>query len=117
MRNYDEELECPLTYKMAPESTKAMCCNACGPQGWKFDVVPDNILGIDISEACNIHDWMYREGIETRQECDRIFKRNMKRLVNVERGAIRYWRHVLVWWYWRGVRRLGDSAYKGPASV
>lgn len=111
---YDLELESPLSYKTAPQSVKDKCCNACGAQGWKVDIVPDNILGVDISEACNIHDWMYREAVDTRKECDRIFRRNMTRLVISEKSDFkRYWRRVLVWWYWRGVRRFGGPSYLG----
>jgi hypothetical protein len=99
---------------MAPESAKAGVCNGCGPQGFKVDIVPDNILGVDISEACNIHDWMYNEAAASRYECDLVFKRNMRTLVDTHgRGPLLYWRRVLVWWYWRGVHRLGAPAYKG----
>lgn len=36
--------------------------NGCGTDGWKGDLVPDTLGGIDISEACAIHDYEYSIG-------------------------------------------------------
>lgn len=35
--------------------------NGCG-SGWKEPLVPDSLGGIDISEACGIHDYDYEVG-------------------------------------------------------
>lgn len=47
--------------ELSPED-KARIVNGCGPGGWKFDVVPDNILGVTIKEPCNRHDFAYYLG-------------------------------------------------------
>lgn len=54
---------------LTPED-KARICNGCGAGGWKMDIVPDNVLGIDITEPCNIHDYEYYLGIDrVRADC------------------------------------------------
>ncbi len=49
----------PPEYFTLSPGTKARICNGCGPDGWRFDLVPDELLGVDISEPCNIHDYEY----------------------------------------------------------
>ena len=53
--------------------------NGCGTSGWKGDLVPDNLAGIDISEPCRIHDYMYEQGGTERdkEHADLIFLHNM----------------------------------------
>jgi len=36
--------------------------NGCGPDGWKGGLIPDTLGGINISEACSIHDYDYSIG-------------------------------------------------------
>lgn len=66
----------PQTYKEASEELKKCVCNGCGPEGIIGKFVPDKLAGADISEACNIHDWMYQEG-EEKQKADVFFLANM----------------------------------------
>ena len=58
--------------------------NGCGPSGWKGDLVPDTLGGIDISEACNIHDYMYYVGgtEEDKELADRYFLINMLTIIH-----------------------------------
>ncbi len=47
-------------------------------------LVPDTIWGLDIREACKIHDHMYTVAharIECKEEADRVFFNNMVRIV------------------------------------
>jgi hypothetical protein len=54
------KLYAPNTYWEASPEQKAQHCNGCGAKdGIK---VPDTFYGLDIKEACNVHDWMYKEG-------------------------------------------------------
>jgi len=57
--------------------------NGCGPQGWKFDIVPDTIWGCFVQEACRIHDVMYGDGvtIADKDSADRTFLNNLIRLI------------------------------------
>lgn len=36
--------------------------NGCGSEGWLGKLAPDSLAGIDISEACRAHDWLYTKG-------------------------------------------------------
>ena len=36
--------------------------NGCGPGGWKIDLVPNRIMGVDFTESCDEHDIMYDRG-------------------------------------------------------
>lgn len=95
------QLTAPQSYLEASPEVRAAVCNGCGAGGWKFDIIPDNLYGLDISEACNIHDWMYTVG-ETeadKVEADQLFLENMYRLING--GA----------WLLKGVRRRAAKGY------
>lgn len=52
--------------------------NGCG-SGWTATIVPDSLGGIDISEACNIHDYDYEVGgtQEDKERADFNFLINM----------------------------------------
>lgn len=54
------KLYAPLSYYAATCKEKKKVCNGCGAKGGiKF---PDTFYGLDISEACNRHDWMCKYG-------------------------------------------------------
>lgn len=78
------ELYCEYNYEATAEILRKKEVNGCGPGGWKFDLVPDTIYGLSVTDACNIHDWMYHFGktIEDKDRADRSFLNNMVRLVN-----------------------------------
>lgn len=58
--------------------------NGCGEEDWKGALIPENLLGLSVTPACNIHDWMYAKGktIADKDEADRVFLNNMIRIIN-----------------------------------
>lgn len=36
--------------------------NGCGSEGWLGKLVPEDLAGINISESCKYHDWLYSKG-------------------------------------------------------
>lgn len=60
--------------------------NGCGPRGIIGLIIPDNILGVNIKKACDIHDYMYIMGetIEDKDKADRVFLNNMIRLIGLK---------------------------------
>jgi hypothetical protein len=82
------ELYCEYNYEATAEILRKKEVNGCGPGGWKFDLVPDSMYGLNVLDACDIHDWMYLFGktIEDKDRADRSFLNNLTRLV-VERTA------------------------------
>lgn len=113
----DNSLYAPASYWQALPSVRAQLTNGCGPAGWKIDLVPDSILGVNISEACNIHDWMYTVGctIANKDEADRVLLNNMLRLINSDTGilsgVLRGWRRRWAWRYYEAVHRYGGPAF------
>ena len=65
----------PITYwELSPEDKKEIC-NGCGSKdGLK---VPNTFWGLNIEEACNIHDYMYNNG---KTHYDKLFADAMFRL-------------------------------------
>ena len=57
--------------------------NGCGPRGMLNLLVPDTIYGLKITQACDIHDYMYAVGttIKDKEEADDVFRNNLIRLV------------------------------------
>ena len=89
-------------------------CDGCG-SGWNVKLVPDSILGCDITEACNIHDYMYSIGqtIEHKESADRAFLNNMTRLV-MEYGGNWFTinlRLALIKRYYNAVKYYGGSYF------
>ena len=72
----------PETYWNATKEQKEKICNGCGAKDG-FIKAPKTIYGIDISICCNIHDWMYHEGLTVvdKVTADRVFLNNMTRII------------------------------------
>ena len=58
------------------------------------------------SKAAVVHDYLYRNGLFTRKDCDLVFLHAMEEL-NVAK-----WKRVIMY---RAVRLFGKSAYKGKS--
>jgi hypothetical protein len=56
------KLRAPESYWEASEEVRALVVNGCGPSGWKEKIVPDTIYGLNVKDACEIHDWEYEAG-------------------------------------------------------
>lgn len=108
-------LYAPQSYKNATDEEKASVCNGCGTEGWKGWIVPDTMWGLDISEACQIHDWMYWEGktIEDKNEADRVFLNNLIRII--EAGSrwriVKHLRMRRAFTYYQAVSIFGGPAF------
>ena len=83
-------LYAPIPYGTLSASARAELVNGCGSSAARFDFVPDNILGLDIYEACCIHDYMYTMGssLADKEEADRVFLNNLLRLIEAETSSI-----------------------------
>ena len=108
-------LYAPESYQQATEEAKAKICNGCGPQGWKYDFIPDTIWGLSICECCNIHDWMYHEGatIEEKEEADRVYLNNILRLIeaHTKYRFVKWLRRRRAFKYYMAVATFGGPAF------
>jgi len=77
-------LYAPDGFRELKEDEKKEICNGCGAKNG-FPV-PDSFYFLDISMACNIHDFMYHSGktLEDKEVADRVFKNNLFRIVEWE---------------------------------
>ena len=124
-RPYHEYLHAPASYWAAPPEVKETLCNGAGPDciGW---LVPDTIYGLRITEAANIHDWMYVWGDTERDkdDADATFLVNLMRIINQETTtcpvigwAMRYLRHRRALKYYEAVHDLGGGAFIGARTA
>lgn len=104
----------PESYVLSSPKVKEVI-NGCGPQGWKGCLVPDTIWGLSISEACNIHDWMYHcgETIADKEEADRVFLNNCLRLIEARGGIwfIKRMRMNRAYAYYLAVKQFGGPFF------
>lgn len=89
--------------------------NGCGSQRKGGKLVPDTIWGLNIREACNIHDFMYGLGatIEDKESADRTFLNNMLRLIDGETRCevLKFLRRYRAMSYYSAVRDFGGPAF------
>jgi hypothetical protein len=115
LKKTTEGLAAPPEYLEMTASALDEICNGCGPAGWKWDIVPDTLYGLSITNACNIHDFMYHFG-ETKDDknvSDTVFLDNMNTLIsNAKSNRILTWlrRRRAKKYYW-AVSKFGDDAF------
>uniref|UniRef100_I2Q039 DUF1353 domain-containing protein n=1 Tax=Desulfovibrio sp. U5L TaxID=596152 RepID=I2Q039_9BACT len=96
----------PESYLVASQAERAAVVNGCGPGGWRVDLIPDHLCGLDISEACNIHDWQYHEG-KDRQAADVTLYLNLCIVVLCHGGPLEPLRLGAALVMYRAVRECG----------
>lgn len=110
------KIEAPSSYLEADEEERNAISNGCGPRS-RFGVVgrmiPDSILGVDISEACSVHDWEYFHADDPRSLADARFHRNMTTLIEKRGGIFKALRHLVASAYYRAVRLHGGPSFGG----
>lgn len=103
----------PIYWKLTPEQ-RAFLTNGCGTRRIGF-LIPDTAWGVSIKEACNIHDFMYRDGktIEDKESADRTFLNNMLRIIDGESRCelIKVLRRYRAMSYYSAVRDFGGPAF------
>jgi hypothetical protein len=109
----------PEQYWSASQAVRDQVVNGCGTAGWKGDLVPDNVLGICFTPACNIHDWMYTLGkdMADKEEADNVFLNNMLRIIDADESwfgrfkTIRNMRRDAARGYFEAVHLYGGPAF------
>ena len=113
---YDRErgLLVPQTFLEAPPELIAQVCNGCGPGGAKVDLVPDELVGLEIGPLCDYHDWMYHEGVD-RALADSVFLFNMVQRVRrtPSSPAIKAMRLAAAWRFYMAVAAFGGNHFGG----
>lgn len=102
------------SYLEATDAVRAAVCNGCGSRG-KIDIVPDQLYGMPIKDACWPHDWDYAEG-ETAEEkvwADEIFRHNLRTLclARSDNAILTRLRLLAADGYFEAVQHFGNEAY------
>jgi hypothetical protein len=107
----------PDCWKFIEEHPEDFKSFGCGPGGVGDILVPDTMYGMDVSDACRIHDWYYRfysdNTEDGRRTADDILKNNLLRIVRAKsRNKIIRWLRVRrCRTYYSIVRFAGGPAY------
>jgi len=107
------------SYLSASPEVRAQVVNGCGPGGWKFDIIPDKLLGLSIAATCDIHDWDYAVGqtVADKDAADRVFLNNALRTIEAASGwwnrryTVRNARRCMAWGYYQAVHWFGGPAF------
>ena len=112
MKN-DNNLIAPKSYWLNTTPNTPSYINGCGGQGLTSSIVPDSLLGLNINEACNIHDHMYEQGID-KIGSDNTFLENMITLVNQDSSSniLKNVRKAKAYLYFLGVKIFGNIFFK-----
>ncbi len=109
------KLYAPISYWEATEEERNDTCNGCGAKSG-LDV-PDTFYGLDVSIACNIHDWMYHIGITLADKlfADAIFRLNLSLIIDDSNKwynkVLSPLRHSRAGKYYTAVVLWGNTAY------
>lgn len=106
------KLYAPLSYWTATQNELKESCNGCGAK--KGIKVPDTFYGLSITQACNIHDWMYKEGKTQADKlfADAIFRLNLSIIIDGNSNFLTaLLRHGRASTYYTAVAQWGESAF------
>ena len=80
-------MDYPKGYKDLSEQDRARIVNGCGPRGWIEPLVPDKIFSIDLTPACDIHDYEYHMAMTT-DDLKRANRRFLKNMVIIIKSTM-----------------------------
>jgi hypothetical protein len=87
--------------------------NGCGTESTWW--IPDTLWGLCVTEACNIHDFMYAMGVDEadREQADRVFLNNLMRVIvsKTKNNFLKWLRMRRAEKYYRAVRLFGGIAF------
>ena len=109
-------LRAPESYWKATAAELVELTGGCGPGKFGDYLVPDTIWGLNITPACQIHDWCYRAGSEvSKNDADLMFLGNIVRLIraNTNSKILSTLRYLRAMKYFVAVEEGGDSSYVG----
>ena len=117
--NISPYLSAPDSYRRASPLVVSTVVNGCGPGGWKYDLVPDTILGLSVTECCNVHDWMYAEGATEidKKRADRKLLENLYATIDAAakrslfHRVLKPHRCVRAFEYYLAVKEFGHDAF------
>lgn len=101
------QLKAPENYYNLSEDEKQEITNKCGPNGFLSKIIPNSLLGVDISESCNIHDYMFHHSKDKNDQkiADKVFLKNLNSQIrNKSKGFTSTFRRGMAYLYYYAVR-------------
>ncbi len=90
--------------------------NGCGPKGILGKLIPDNLFGLSVNDACNNHDKLYSVGgnSDKRKVADQVFLFQMLRKINAADDGkwLSFLRKIKAYTYYFSVRLWGKFFYQ-----
>ena len=104
----------PAYAAATPEQLAAANVNGCGPGGWRVDLIPDHLGDVDITDACNLHDYLYFLGgsEEDRLMADVLLYTNIAAKILLNDGYLVPLQMAAAAIFYRAVRN-GGAAFFG----
>lgn len=102
----------PKEYRKLCKEAKSEICNGCGAKGGIS--FPSTFYGLDMSESCNIHDFMYYQGTtnQDKEQSDRVFLNNMLRIIEARSvWFLKPFRRNRARVYYLAVKHFGGPAF------
>ena len=108
------KLFAPVGYLDLTPLEKKGICNGMGAKDSALSaLIPNTMWFLDVTEAGNIHDYMYHVGttIADKEEADRVFLNNLMRLINNKGGWLSFLRRRRAIKYYEAVFYCGGDAF------
>jgi len=117
-----QEMYVPESYVTASPEKRNRVANGCGPAKGIIPI-PDAFWGVDLGEACNIHDWMYYKGknYDDKIFADKAFLHNINVIIDEHQDPLTDFLDVTPWLvpmrrrngfrYYAAVALIGDDPY------
>ena len=105
----------PCNYFLASTSDLKKICNGCGSKKspkWMTKFL-DKLCGVDLTPACDIHDWMYQYGVnyEDKAYADNIFHNNMNAIIDDGTWVLKFIRRRIADEFYLAVKEFGNDAF------
>lgn len=104
----------PPEYWQLTQEAKDRICNGMGAKDSALaKLIPNKRYGLDVTEAGNIHDYMYHVGLDLadKEEADRVFLNNLIRIINKQGGWLAFFRRRRALKYYEAVHHFGGPAF------
>jgi len=113
-------LYAPAGYWKLSPIIKAKLCNGCGSKGFGW-IVPNTMYGLNVSEACNIHDFMYKTGVtnDDKMSADRTLLHNCLRIIDAKtkNSILKFLRGRRAHAYYVAVKTFGGFAFWSDKNI
>lgn len=98
-------LETSEDFDALDPDTRQFMMDECGPgRGhWISKLVPETILGVNVTSVCGVHDVDYTIRTENPWAVNARFRRNLIHVIDAHGGPLRIPRKAIAWVWWAGV--------------